>query len=209
MLRKTLSSLVIALSLSTSAAFAVPMLTTGSGAVTTVDRMATFDNVISGVTELSTYTEDNLAIQTQITVQAFGNGRWYANAGFTNGTLAIIKGTDNARMSAIEFDIGSGGGQSWPTFLWESYRAGILTGTGTTTNNNGLQIVGISDVWGIDELRVGLIDGPYTWSNPIQMDNVKVELYTGAVPVPASGLLVASSFALVGYLGRYRKAKNA
>ena len=41
------------------------------------------------------------------------------------------------------------------------------------------------------------------------MDNVKVELYTGAVPVPASGLLVASSLALVGYLGRYRKAKNA
>ncbi|MGY9056671.1 MAG: hypothetical protein ACKVGZ_13910, partial [Alphaproteobacteria bacterium] len=73
------------------------------------------------------------------------------------------------------------------------------------TGHTGYSVVGFSDVWGNDELRVGLTDGPYVRSNPINIDNLKVELGPEAVPIPASDVLLAASITLAGYLGRRRR----
>jgi hypothetical protein len=66
------------------------VLTIGGGVVTTVDRQATFDTLTDLSTDLQSYTEGNLAVQTQVSVQNYGSGYWYANGGYTNGTLVIV-----------------------------------------------------------------------------------------------------------------------
>jgi len=197
---------VLALAFSAMSAQAATIVQTGAGAVTTVDRLATFDTLTSyNAANLSTYSESMLDIQSQISAVNFPicSGCWYANGGIADGSLAVISGSDGARFSAVEFQISSGGGSSGRHFRWETYRGGSLVGSGGLLVSGG--IVGFMDALGFDELHVGVFFESGNIRNLIGMDNVKAQL-APIVPVPASLPLLLTGLGIAGWAGRRRKA---
>lgn len=170
LLMKNFSSLAAAMLLFVTS---VPVLaavvqTDGAGsAVLSVDRTATFDSLTSNGIDLTGYSEDNIDIfapgTTYQDFDAFDGGPTtafhYESGG--NNEYNTIKATDGASIYALEFMIGHGQ-NSYPdaNVVWETWRSGGLTGSGTFTIARG-SIVGWCDTEGFDELRVGAVGIEY------------------------------------------------
>jgi hypothetical protein len=190
-----------------------PIFNNGSGAISTVDHIATFDALTAyGSADLSTYTEGGLNVQTPASVTSYPlcSGCWYANGGYDSGvsqsaSLARISTVSGSTMAAVEFNMFSGFSIGSNTIVWETYLAGGLTGTGSAIWLGYGSLVGWLDTAGIDELRVGLFDNSGILSsnteNFIGLDNLKVEL-NASVPEPT--ILTLFSLGLVG-LGFIRR----
>lgn len=160
--------------------------------------MATFDSMtFFGSHDVGSYTEGGLYIQTPSSWQNFpllGGGIWYPNAGYNGGNsfeenLALIGNTDGARMFGVEFYAINAGPAAWDTFIWETYRDGSLTDSGTfVATVVDETVIGFADAAGIDELRVGFFNSTSGFVNPIGIDNLRVQ--NTAIPEPSSLLVV-------------------
>ena len=203
--------------------------TIGAGtAVTTVDREATFDTVQTG-TNLNGYTEDHLLISVNDIaftnfdptggsgLGGFSGGFHYPAAGAAGGTL--ITTTDNAEISGIEFNVGSGYGSPTTYFAYEAFKNGVSDGSGAFAVESG-SVLGFSDPSGFNELYIGAYDSlaqaqsanVLTDFQAVAIDNVKVQLQpqVSASPEPASLTLAAfGGVSLLGYAGLRRRRKVA
>lgn len=215
---------ILAASLLASFSLSAATVTFGSGSsVTTADRTATFNSITTG-TNLSNYSENNLSVTIDTSAygdfipgQGFSGGFFYPSGGFTAPT--IIRGTDWALFSGLEFTLGTGyvAQSGATTFVaWETRRGGSVTDSGWFTADLSNQvIVGFSDLLGFDELHVANYDnlaqiqaGIGGQVNGLALDNLKVALYNDSpVPEPGTtGLLAGGLFALAAVSRRARKS---
>jgi len=199
---------LIILTGSTNLAHAVTVFSTGAGsAVSTVNRIATFDSINANGLSLLGYTEDSLIISVDdisfVGFDAFTDGVGsmfhYGNGG--NTAFVTITPTDNVDFVGLEFKAGLGNSQD--LFLtWETYRNNVLTGSGQEQVPRGT-IVGFSDVLGFDELRVAahLNSGDnFGDHQAIAIDDLKVQLFQSTVvvggkiiPIESTSLLISSA----------------
>lgn len=188
----------------------------GTSVVTSADYTATFDTLTAyNVADLSTYSEGGVNVQTPTSKSNYqlcgGAGCWYGNGGYNNfGTaaenFARISTVLGENMTALEFNMYSGGGSPLP-LLWETYSGGLLTGSGASTYSGAGQLVTVTDTAGFDELRIGAFCCGGT-NNVIGIgigiDNLKIEVGAAAsVPGPATlALLLPGLLAL-----RFRRVR--
>lgn len=199
-------TLIVAISLPAAS------VTFGPGsAVPLPDRVATFDSVSTG-TDLSNYEEDQL----QITIgnssyndftpgQGFLGGFHYPSGGHPAPT--IIKGSDLALFSGVEFTLGTGffAQMNGTTFVaWETRLLDVVTDSGWFTADLSSEvIVGFSDLAGFDELRVANYEfledvqaGIGSQRNAIAIDNLRVGLAdVSGVPEPSTLALLGGGLA--------------
>ncbi len=198
---------------------ALPVTFSIGGSVTTADRSANFDSVISGTTDLSTYTENSLNITVNdiafidplTNLFSFGSPLpnppptyHYGSGG--NNDYVSISGTDGAIFSAIDFLLGTGEGTTVANIQWKTYLSGSETGSGVETGIGKGQIVGWVDAGGFDELRVAAGSQTMPGFGNIQylaIDDLQAQI--AAVPVPAAVWLLGS--ALIGLFSFRRKEK--
>lgn len=163
-------------------------------AVISVDRMATFDSLLTTGTDLSNYSEDGLYVT--------GNGEFFANrsayhyVGGGNNEYVSIRGTDNVVLTAVDFELWNGWSQPLVDVRWETYLGGMLTGSGHEHDVANETVIGWIDSAGFDELRVAAAPGIFV-SEPgfgnaqgIALDDVRAQV----IPEPAT-------FAFVGIFG--------
>jgi hypothetical protein len=195
------------LSLVSVFANAAPVLTFGANSsVAVIDRSATFNSITgSGTTDLSRYTEDGLKVQTPTShLNCCFAGGWYPSGGYDShisqsASLDRISTVDGITMQAIELTFKDWGEHTnFPTFVWQTYKGTVMTGTGTFATPIGNKIIGWSDVQGIDQLRVGVF-GSGT-NNPLWLDDVHVQLQK--VPEPGSFALLALGIVGIGFIRR-------
>lgn len=203
-------------------AMASPIVIDGPGAVTVVDRSATFDSLTeyNVVADLRTYTESSLRIQSQVPVPNWNQpyslctptngGCWYANGGATQGTLVVIATTDGIAMSALQLQLF--GHPGFDKLRWEAYSGGVLSGSGSLILDPAPQFFvgrtfGWSDPNGIDELWVGVFNqgGANPLINPIMIDNLQVQLLASTVPEPDSRSSSLVGAAILGFVVARRR----
>ena len=139
---------------------AAPTFTFGAGtAVFTTHRTATFDGVVSMVTDLTNYSEGNLDITvpalafTGFSHPGLTGGFHYPNLGAQGPT--VIKTTDAAILLGLEFNIANGYGPGQNGFAWETRLNNVATGAGTFELDFGIDVVfAIRDVAGFDTLLI-------------------------------------------------------
>lgn len=205
-------------SLSSVTAEAVTVSIGAGSAVSSIDRSATFDTIISDNISLSGYTEDGLKISSpgvsDVGVYAYSldgsatgpMDKYFYNA---NGTTqyATITASDGVDIFGLEFHLGHtyisipGAG-----VVWETYRNNVLTGAGVFTATRG-DVIGWSDAAGFDELRVGAADPAYTSFGQLSVlviDDLNVQV--SAVPLPAAAWLFGTG--LLGLLGVARQRRH-
>lgn len=192
---------------------AVPLLTSGAGSVVdTADRTATFNGLASGHS-LNPYTEGGLVLRANDVAYTdfdadgassqFSGGYFYADGGI-NGFYALTTSLSEL-MFGVEFALGSGyfsdlsDGNS--SILWQTYRGGLLTGSGSGLYALGT-IVGIGDDDGFDRLLLAN-DQAGQSINALAMDNLRVDLSPVSVPEP--GTLALFGLGLVGLAAMRRR----
>jgi hypothetical protein len=197
-------------------------ITSGAGsAVSSVDRIATFDNVVTN-DDLTNYTEGNLIIS----VNGFayeGYDPTWGNGGFSGGFhypsggangATVIKAADGADLQAIEFNIGSGFSGGNPDFHYFIFNNGVLLSDAYFTVPVG-SVVGFIATTAIDEIRLGAYgstaDAVAANQNSFQaiaLDNLKVQIDgVAAVPEPGTyGLLAGMLVPGAAFLIRRRRA---
>ena len=179
--------------------------TTGDGsAVSSIDRIATFD-AISG--SLSNYTEDGINIFVNDTHCCFSGG-YYVSDGYDAGnvtdSLYRIFAADSAMFFGAEILLQDWGyGTTFNTFVWQTYRSGILTGTNTFTTPSSGTIMGWSDTSGFDELRIGTFLGS---KNALWFDDLKIQTTSTSVPEPSTIAIFA--LGMIGLASRRFKKKS-
>jgi hypothetical protein len=208
------ASFIAVFSLCVSNASGAVVLTFGAGsAVTTADRIATFDT-IENDDSLAAYSEDGLLITVPDEAfegfNAFGDGTLvnfhYGTGGNTD--FVTIEGVGGESFSGIEFKLGTGFSESLVRLHWEAFSGGGSAGSGTVITTKGT-IVGFSDVSGFDELRViadeGTAGGPvFTFGSvqAIALDDVRAQLVgpaQQAVPEAASVIAWLAACAVVAF----------
>ena len=183
-----------------------------SQTVTSVDRSATFDALISNGISLNNYAEDSLFVTVNDTtfvdfITPFSPGD-FRTTGFHYGAAGnveyvSISGTDNQTFTAIDFLLGDGVTSDDTNIRWGTYLGGVLISTGTEIGVEKGQIVGWSDTQGFDELRVAA-DGSEPlpgFGNPqaIAIDDLRAQV----VPIPSAVWLFGSG--LLGLIGVARR----
>lgn len=191
---------VVALASISIRANAQVTLTSGAGsAVTSVDRIATFDNVTTG-TNLNGYTEGNLIISVPGTAYeeydpTFGaggfNGHFHYPSGGAFAATAILA-QDGADLKAIEFNIGTGFFSRATDFHYFVFNNGVPLGDSYFTAPLGSVVGFIANVT-VDEIRIGAYNDTSTAQaattssfQALALDNLKVQT-TGGATVPEPG----------------------
>lgn len=196
----------------TLTAQAAPVLSTGT--VTTINRSMTFNALNASFIDLNAYEEDEMyATIDDFTYVGFGAFAGYDNRGTGfhygsggNNSYVSIRGTDNAVLSAIDFVLGNGFGNSKTTLRFETFLNGEFSGSFFQAGLlNG--VYKISDAAGFDEIRLGgnvaATYGSFNDFQAIALDDVHVQLKTGDVPEPAG--LALFGLALAGLAAARRK----
>ncbi|MEM6374026.1 MAG: VPLPA-CTERM sorting domain-containing protein [Pseudomonadota bacterium] len=198
------------------AASAATMVTTGAGsAVTTADRTATFDSLITSNLNLSGYSEDGLNVTVNdvsfTPFDPFNGMGGGPNSGFHygrggNASFVTISSATNEIFSGVEFRVGNGNFSSTSNVVWETLLNGVSVGSGTFSTATG-GFVGWTDTGGFDTLRVGAAGNFYTafgQSQSIALDDLSAQVrdMTPPIPLPAGGLLLLSGLAGVAALKR-------
>lgn len=201
---------------------AAPIFTIGAGsAVTSPDRIATFDTVTDG-TPLAAYTEGGLSITVPngayngfTPAPGFSGGFHYPNGGVSAPTT--ITPVDSAIMYGVEFNAGTGfsdqmGASAY--YAWETQMGGVSTGGGYfTLDLSQAQVVGFSDPAGFDTLLVAnyaslaeAMGGiTATGFQALALDNLSVQTGPGsAIPEPATIALSGLGILALGLLRRRR-----
>jgi hypothetical protein len=182
-----------------------------SQTVTSVDRSATFDALISNGISLNNYAEDSLFITVNDTTfqgfTAFSPGD-FRTTGFHYGTAGnygyvSISGTDNQTFTAIDFLLGDGASSNDTNIQWETYLGGVLISTGLEIGVQKGQIVGWSDTQGFDELRVAALGSEplpgFGNFQAIAIDDLRAQV----VPIPSAVWLFGSG--LLGLISVARR----
>ncbi len=133
---------------------------TNSAVVNTVTNSATFDSLISNNLSLNAYTEDGISISvpdnTAVDFNAFnasGNTTAFHYGDGGNNSWVTISLTGGGLMSAIDFLLGDGWGNSTTNLIWETFNGASTTGFGNVVLSKGTT-VGWTDSAGITSLRV-------------------------------------------------------
>jgi len=187
-------------------AHAVPIYVEGDGAaVSSVDRFASFDSLSIG-DDLSAYSEDGVNVFVN-DVHGVFDGSYFAAEGYDAGnitdSLYRVSAADGATFYGVEFLLQDWGYErtGWDTFVWETYFDGVLTGTGTFTTPEHDTIMGWFDVEGMDELRVGSMNGH---NNGLWFDSLEMQTRTISEP----GVLALIGMGLFGFGMARRQPKN-
>lgn len=196
-----------------NSAFAVTTFSVGTGAVTSIDRNATFDNIVTDNSLLG-YMEDGIIISvddfafvdTYFAVgPAFDGGLHYGTSG--NSDYVSIKTTDEVDIYSIVMGLGDGWGANNPlNITWETWKNGVKIGGMSNNNLVGGQYYGFRDNNGFDELRIAAFnqaDGILGTFQAIAIDDVRLQL-TPSVPVPGAIWLLGSGvICMVGFRRKY------
>jgi hypothetical protein len=194
-----------------------PIVTWGQGsAVTSIDRSATFDGVVSG-TGLSAYVEDGLSI----TIPTYAYTDFTPGIGFSGGFHypsggdyfpTLIQTTGGDPIFALEMHLGTGYSSQLETtahFAWDTWTNGVQTGGGYFSRDlASAQIFGLSDPAGFTLLRIvnyaSLSDvqaGIGSSLNALALDNLRVQLAPGEgggeIPEPGTLLLAGAGLVLL------------
>jgi hypothetical protein len=200
-------SLIALAALHAAPAMAAITLSTGPGsAVTTAQASANFDPQ-SSLTD-NPYLEDGLEFS-RTNLSFNNNGCGYAgcggHVGFTGFSGNYMYGTGNgyfdikttggATFSGLEFIVGTGFFSSNANVTWQAFLNNILVGSGSTDLSAGT-IVGFSGAGGFDTLRY--TDNNAGFNAPA-FDSVRAQFGdAGAVPEPATWLMMIAGFGLIG-----------
>jgi hypothetical protein len=220
--KPALASLFILLA-STVEAQVTQTIGAGTAVSGTPDRIATFDNVVTG-TDLTAYTEDKLSITIPDTdfdpfdptggsgLGGFSGGYFYPNFGANAAT--VIKTTDSQKMYGLEFNVGNGFGPSTTHFAYFVFDGGMQIATGAFDIIGG-SVLGFSDPNGFDQIDIGAYSNlALAQSATISsyqagaIDNVKVRLTPTATPEPGSIALLLSGMMGAGFAFRRRKRET-
>ena len=204
-------------------------VTFGAGtAVSTVDRSASFDTVVTG-TNLNGYTEGGLTISVPQVAYTFFDPT-HGHGGFSNGffhypsggafAFTSISATDGAKLFGVEMNVGTGWTAAVDTgyYHYEIIDGGVTTSSGSFAAPLG-SVVGFSDLLdGFDTLHIGSYQSAAdaaaataSSQNAMALDNLKVDLGTsGTESVPLPGV-AGAGIALVSCirLRRRRFAESA
>lgn len=199
-------------------------------AVTSVDRMATFDSMTSqNAINLDTYTENKLSITTASTswgedptlatldpfhLPGGPDGGFYAMANGSD-TWVTIEATDATKIFGVEFTYGNtwttgqiSGPYPWGNdsaiLEWQTFVGGNVVSSGTIGGSPFLEmgtIVGFSDPAGFDQLQVQATIAGASPANAIALDNLKVQLSPSPAPIPEPSTFVICSMLLGAFSG--------
>jgi hypothetical protein len=231
-MRRVLDILVTvgALTLLPDLATAGPILML-SPAVTAVDRIATFDSLISTAITIGFYTEDLLSVTTPINQSlsvpftAFAPGDLRDTAFYypSGGSLSFvdIRGTDGAVFTALDFLLGDGEAPATTNVRWQTFLHGSLTGAGFQSGVTKGTTAGWADIEGFDEVRVAASSGSATTGfsldylpgfgnfQSIAIDDVRAQISNGSPTlVPEAGSIVLVATGLLATVCR-RKPRRA
>lgn len=138
-------------------AAATPIVEVGK-TVARADFSLTFDSIDAGE-DLSAYREAGILVATPSIAYTgweifYGDprttGYHYPDSG--NYAYTTIRGVNHELFGAADFLLGNGWSTMTNHMRYETYRHGVLTGSGATEMNTG--VVRISDLGGFDELRL-------------------------------------------------------
>lgn len=205
--------------MNTAPAMAAITLSTGTGsAVTTAQASANFGP--AAALNDNPYVEDGLVFsRTNLTFN--NNGCGYAgcasHVGFTgfagNYMYGVgsgffdIKSAGLATFAGLEFIVGTGFSETVQNVTWQAFLNNVQVGSGSSTLSVGT-IVGFSGAGGFDTLRYTNTSNFGGGVNAPAFDSIRAQFFDGgAVPEPATWLMMILGFGMIGAAIRRRPAQ--
>jgi hypothetical protein len=200
-----------------SGAQATVIQTVGAGtAVTNVEATADFEN--QSALFANPYVEGGMSFsRTGLTFNNNGCGYAGCSGSFPGFSGNYMYGTGSGGyfdmvslsglFTGLEFNAHWSSGAM--PFIWETYRVGVLTGSGTGTVAPG-SVLGFADASGFDRLKwtstySGLPAASFTsTANAPAFDNVKAQFSSNDIPEP--GTLALLGMGLIGFAFARRKS---